>query len=182
MFTKLFKMHYSGLGRGYLHSDYLNKTAMLIRSSLQILVFALLKTLAGEEGQPVGDMSVRKCTELQHQKMANGCSLPHHTPCQLWTCSAMQGSKILEKRNCHRREENKQTKKLQKNNPKEEFWKKTFSPARIQASSLQLALFTSSNSNSKCFKVLLHFFSLKIKMTTTETKLGMRKPEDWNNY
>lgn len=111
MFTKLFKMHYSGLGRGYLHSDYLNKTAMLIRSSLQILVFALLKTLAGEEGQPVGDMSVRKCTELQHQKMANGCSLPHHTPCQLWTCSAMQGSKILEKRNCHRREENKQTNK-----------------------------------------------------------------------
>ena len=50
-----------------------------------------------------------------------------------------------------------------KTNPREEFWKKTFSPARIQASSLHLALFTSSNSNSKCFKVLLHFFLWKQK-------------------
>lgn len=93
------------------------------------------------------------------------CPIPsRQAPRQLWASSAvpeapgMKRSKILEKGNCLFF-----LPLLTNKNTKEEFWKKTFSPARIQASSPQLVLFTSSNSNSKCFEVLLHFFLWKQK-------------------
>lgn len=51
----------------------------------------------------------------------------------------------------------------------------TFSPARIQASSLQLALFTSSNSDSTCFEVLLHFFLWEQKSQQ------LKQNREWEN-
>jgi len=76
-------MHYSELGREPLHPDHFIKAAMLIWPPRQVLVFALLTTAAGEEGQPVGDTSMRKHMELQHQKLVNGCSLPQGSPRRL---------------------------------------------------------------------------------------------------
>lgn len=68
-------------------------------------------------------LPVREHVELQHQKMPNVCSLPHHSSPS--SEHPAQESKILEKRICHRREENKQT-SPPKTTPRKNFERKPF--------------------------------------------------------
>ena len=134
----------------------------------QVLLFTLMAGPAGAEGQPMGNRPSTKQQQRPFPSPAdhNLARNSQSSPCK--TRNARQKTtgerKLLGKRG--------KTKAPRKN------IETTFPPARIQASSPQLALFTSSNSDSTCFEVLLHFFSLKTKITTTETKQGVRKPKD----
>lgn len=135
--------------------DDFNKSSTLLGSPLQVPVFALWHTGWWGRSWAISQQGKPWSSSTRRWQMA----VPFPTTSQTGSEHPVptQGAKYQRMGTVM---ESGKTNKPPKNNPKEEFWKKIFSPARIRGSALQLALFTSSNSNSKRFKVLLHFFFL----------------------